>query len=30
MPWVTLRYAVEQFDKDEKEYYLNLRRKINK
>jgi 3-methyladenine DNA glycosylase AlkD len=30
MPWVTLRYAVEQFDKDEKEYYLNLRRKIKK
>ncbi len=26
MPRVTLRYAVEQFDKGEKEYYLNLKR----
>jgi 3-methyladenine DNA glycosylase AlkD len=31
MPRVTLRYALEQFDKDEKEYYSNIKReKVHK
>jgi 3-methyladenine DNA glycosylase AlkD len=30
MPRVTLRYAVEQFDKDEKEYYVNLKKESMK
>ena len=30
MPRVTLRYAVEQFDKDEKEYYMNLKKESMK
>ena len=31
MPRVTLRYAIEQFDRDEKEYYSNIKRvKVSK